>query len=114
MPMAMSVSPISMLALLLFGFTGQFVAAQPSPLPARAELAADLDAVPRDAAAFVHIRARDLWQTDALKEARHLLDRAGPEAWKEFARKSPINPSTIDRITLVMLTSKTLAEPFPS
>lgn len=112
MMMSMSWGPV--LALLLFGFSGQFVAAQPAPIPARADLPADLDAVPREAAAFVHIRARDLWQSDALKEARQLIDRAGPEAWKEFARKSPINPSTIDRITLVMLTPKALGEPFPS
>jgi hypothetical protein len=81
--------------------------------PAQA-LPTDLDLVPRDAAAFFHFHARDIWQTDWLKDARHLLDRAGPEAWKEFVRKCPINPSTIDRLTLVMLTPQTLGEPFPS
>ncbi len=80
---------------------------------APAALPADLDLIPRDAAAFFHFRARDIWQTDWMKDARQLLDRAGPDAWKEFAKKSPIDPSTIDRITLVMLTLGTLADPFP-
>ena len=78
-----------------------------------ASLPTDLDLVPRDAAAFFHFRARDIWQTDWLKDARQLLDRAGPEAWKEFVKKSPIDPSTIDRITLIMVTPQTLGEPFP-
>lgn len=78
------------------------------------DLPADLDLVPRDAAAFFHFRAKDMWQSDWLKDARHILDKAGPEAWKEFERKCPINPTTIDRITLVMLNPQALGQPFPS
>ncbi|OAI47909.1 hypothetical protein AYO44_08515 [Planctomycetaceae bacterium SCGC AG-212-F19] len=110
----MMMSPVLVLFMLLFGGGGQFV--EPRPAQAAAApgaLPADLDLVPREAAAFVHVRARDLWQTDVLKDARQIIDRAGPEAWKEFVSKSPINPSTIDRLTLVMLTPKTLGEPFP-
>lgn len=97
-----------MLAVAFLLFTSGVAAAQtPATLPA------DLDLVPRDAAAFFHFRARDIWQTDWLQDARQLLDRAGPEAWKEFAKKSPIDPSTIDRLTLIMVSPQTLGEPFP-
>src|SRR5579862_2179850 len=84
-----------------------------APAQAPVALPSDLDLIPRDAAAFFHFRARDIWQTDWMKDARQLLDRAGPDAWKEFAKKSPIDPSTFDRITLVMLTPKNLDNPFP-
>jgi hypothetical protein len=78
------------------------------------DLPADLDLVPRDAAAFFHFRAKEMWQSEWMKDARYILDKAGPEAWKEFERKCPINPTTIDRITLVMLTDKTFGQPFPT
>jgi hypothetical protein len=87
--------------------SGVAFAQAPTALPT------DLDLVPRDAAAFFHFRANDIWQTDWLKDARQLLDRAGPEAWKDFVKKSPIDPGTIDRITLIMVTPQTLGEPFP-
>jgi hypothetical protein len=85
---------------------------QPKPVTT-ADLPTDLDLIPRDAAAFFHIRARDIWQSTWLKDARQILDKAGPEAWKEFEKKSPIDPTTIDRVSLVMLTPQTLGEPFP-
>src|SRR5271154_5660388 len=72
--------------------------------PARAQssaLPADLDLIPRDAVGFFHFRAKDIWQSDWMKDVRYLIDKAGPEAWKEFERRSPLTPSTIDRITLV-------------
>jgi hypothetical protein len=76
------------------------------------DLPADLDLVPRDAAAFFHFRAKDMWQSEWMKDARYILEKAGPEAWKEFERKCPINPTTIDRITLVMLTPREFDHPF--
>src|SRR5262249_45452157 len=78
-----------------------------------AQLPADLDLVPRDAAAFFHFRARDMWQSDWMKDLRYLLDKAGPAAWKDFEKRSPINPATVDRITLVMLTKEVFGNPFP-
>ena len=77
------------------------------------ELPSDLDLVPRDAAAFVHFRARDIWNSDGLKDVRHLLDRAGPEAWKEFEKRSPIKPESVEFVTLLLLTAQTVMEPFP-
>jgi len=78
------------------------------------ELPTDLDLVPRDAAAFVHFRARDLWTSEWLKDVRHLLDRAGPEAWKEYEKRSPIKPESIERVTVVMLSAQTVGNPFPT
>ena len=54
------------------------------------DLPADLDAVPRQAAGFIHIRAADLYQSEHLADLRNLLERAGPEALRTFARKCPV------------------------
>jgi hypothetical protein len=82
--------------------------------PAKDNLPADLDLVPRDAAGFVHIRLTDLWQSDWLKDMRLLVDRAGPEAWKMFQKKCPLDPETLERMTVILLTPQTLANPFPA
>ncbi len=82
--------------------------------PGESKLPADLDLVPRDAAGFVHLRLTDLWQSDWLKDVRHLVDRAGPEAWKTFQQKCPVDPSSLERLTLILLTPQTLADPFPT
>src|ERR1043166_1318322 len=80
--------------------------------PAKTDLPSDLDLVPRNAVGFIHFRAADLWRTDLAKELRYLVDKAGPEAWKAFEKKSPIDPKTLDRVTLVWL-SPQMSEPFP-
>src|SRR5204863_9797731 len=82
--------------------------------PARESLPTDLDLVPRDAAGFVHLRLTDLWQSDWIKDIRHLVDRAGPEAWTTFVKKSPLDPGTLERMTLILLTPQTLSDPFPT
>lgn len=79
-----------------------------------AELPPDLALVPHDAAAFFHIRAADVYQADVLTDIRRLVNAAGPEALKDFQSKFAPDLSTIDRITLVMLTPQTIAQPFPS
>jgi hypothetical protein len=81
---------------------------------AKDNLPADLDLVPRDAAGFVHLRLTDLWQSDWLKDVRLLVDRAGPEAWKTFQKKCPLDPETLERMTLILTTPQTLASPFPT
>lgn len=81
---------------------------------AKEVLPADLDLVPRDAAGFVHVRLTDLWQSDWARDVRHLVDRAGPEAWKTFVKKSPLDPATLERMTLILLTPQTLNDPFPT
>jgi hypothetical protein len=95
--------------ILLIGLVlGSASAAQPAELPA------DLDLVPRDALGFVHVRAADLWRSDLAREFRVLVDTAGPDAWKAFEKKSPINPAIVERVTFIFLTPQTLREPFPA
>ena len=82
--------------------------------PARAaELPADLDLVPRDAAGFLHVRAADVWKSDTLSDLRHLLKHAGDRNLALFEKRCPVAPDTIDRLTFLMMTPKNLAEPFP-
>lgn len=83
--------------------------------PARPQgLPADLELVPRDASAFISLRGAELWNSESLKDIRLLVDRAGPEAWKNFEKNCVPKPANIDRIMLLMLTPQTLAEPFPT
>jgi hypothetical protein len=98
--------------LVAIAFLLAWPAAGPAQSPA-APLPSDLDLVPRDAAAFFHFRVRDMWQSDWMKDLRYLLDKAGPAAWKDFEKRSPIVLSTIDRITLVMLSKEVFNNPFP-
>jgi hypothetical protein len=85
----------------------------PAGVGRAAELPSDLDLVPRDAAAFVHIRAADIYQTEMMADFRHLIDRAGPEAWNTFEKKCPLPPAAFERLTVILSTPKVLAEPFP-
>ncbi len=81
---------------------------------AKVDLQTDLNLVPRDAAAFVQVRAADLWRSAWAKDIRYLVDKAGPEAWKAFEKKCPLDPSSLDRITLILLTPQAVTEPFPT
>lgn len=81
--------------------------------PAKVDLPSDLDLVPRDAAGFVHVHGADLWQSDWAKDIRHFVDKAGSEAWSAFEKKCPLDPATLDRITLILLTPETVTSPFP-
>lgn len=82
--------------------------------PARAaDLPPDLDLVPRDAAGFFHVRAADLWNTDTLSDIRNLIKHAGAQNLALFEKRCPVAPDSIDRLTFLMLTPKSLAEPFP-
>src|SRR5262249_55420524 len=80
------------------------------PLPA-ADLPADLAAVPGDAAAFVHLRIAELWKGDAMREVRNLVKKAGPEALRAFDQRFLPAPSSIDRVTLVVLAPASGREP---
>jgi hypothetical protein len=80
---------------------------------ADSKLPADLDLVPRDAAGFFHARAADVWKSEMLTDLRHLLKHAGVQNLATFEKRCPVPPDTIDRITCIMLTPKSLAEPFP-
>lgn len=73
-------------------------------LPLRAaDLPADLAAVPSDAAAFVHVRVAELWKGDAMREVRNLVKKAGPDALRTFDQRFLPAPSSIDRVTVIVL-----------
>src|SRR5262245_7593755 len=80
------------------------VAGAISLAPARAEdLSPDLAAVPGGAIGFLHIHAADLWKSAPLKDLRNVLQKAGPQALQAFDQRFVPSPSTIDRVTIVML-----------
>lgn len=79
-----------------------------------AELPSDLDLVPRNAVGFYHFRAADIAKAEWLADLRHLVDQAGPEAFKMFREKFAPDPSTVERVTLVMLSPRAFGDPFPS
>jgi hypothetical protein len=71
-----------------------------------AALPPDLAAVPPGAAAFVHIRAADLWKSPVMSDLRTSILQAGPKALEAFDQRFIPAPSTIDRVTLVLLDAK--------
>lgn len=81
-------------------FPSRQVAAESRPLPA------DLALVPTDAAGFAHIRAADLWKRDDLKPYRDIFERAGPKSIGLLDEHFAPQPSTTDRVTLVLLPEK--------
>src|SRR5580700_6881256 len=70
---------------------------------ASAPLPPDLAAVPADALGFVHVRVADIWKSDALKEFRETVMRAGPKALIGFDKRFLPAPSSIDRLTFVLV-----------
>jgi uncharacterized protein DUF1559 len=48
-----------------------------------------------------------------LVDLRHLLKHAGVQNLAAFEKRCPVPPDIIDRVTFIMLTPKSLAEPFP-
>lgn len=76
--------------------------------------AEELAMVPTDAVAFVHIRARDLWKSEILTEFRSIVEKAGPEALTMLDEGFTPAPSSLDRVTLVLLQNPTQpANPIP-
>ncbi len=73
------------------------------PTLAADELPADLAAVPADALGFAHIRVADIWKSDALKELRETVMKAGDKALTGFDRRFLPSPSSIDRLTVVAI-----------
>ena len=79
--------------------------AQPS-IPTKAALTSDLALVPGNAAGFVHVEVAKVWKTDAMAEMRKIVERAGPKALLALDTDYKPKPSTLDRVTLVMLPMK--------
>jgi prepilin-type processing-associated H-X9-DG protein len=66
-------------------------------------LPADLAFVPADAMGFVHVRLADLWKNPHLKEWRQTVLRAGEKALAAFDARFFPAPSSLDRVTLFVL-----------
>jgi hypothetical protein len=65
--------------------------------------AAELAMVPGDAVGFVHFRARDVWHSPHFAEFRKVIEKAGPEAVAALDRNFVPAPSSLDRITIVLM-----------
>src|SRR5262245_19145499 len=81
-----------------------------SPLRAQ-ELPADLVAVPGNAAGFLRVRVSDLWQCEFLKELRASVMKAGPKALEAFDQRFFPAPSSIERVTVIMLDPRAGGDP---
>jgi hypothetical protein len=92
---------IALLLLTFSVFAGSAQAGQPDGK--RQALPADLAAVPTDGYGFIHIRLADIWKSDALKEIRETILKAGEKALDGFDRRFLPNPSTIERLTVVVI-----------
>jgi prepilin-type processing-associated H-X9-DG protein len=68
-----------------------------------APLPPDLRAVPADALGFVHIRVADIWKSEALKEIRDTVLKAGEKAIEGFDKRFLPHPSSIERLTVVLI-----------
>lgn len=68
--------------------------------------AEELALVPSDAAGFIHIRARDVWKSENLDAFRKAIEKAGPDALRMLDENFVPSPSTLDRLTVVFLTTK--------
>src|SRR5579862_2507656 len=73
-----------------------FTVASSAAGPQRAPLPEDLAAVPGDALGFIHIRVADVWKSDALKELRDTVMKAGDKALQGFDKRFVPAPSSIE------------------
>jgi hypothetical protein len=75
--------------------------------------AEEMSLVPADAAGFIHIRARDLWNTEGFAELRKIVEKAGPDAARALDEGFVPAPSTIERVTVVFIHIPRQPEPLP-
>jgi hypothetical protein len=91
------------------------LAVGPQPRPAAAQpptdLPPDLALVHPDALGFVHVRLADLWKHEAMKDARKLFEKAGPKALGALDEQFTPKPSTVERVTTVVLPFDGRGEP---
>ncbi|MFL5342322.1 MAG: DUF1559 domain-containing protein [Gemmataceae bacterium] len=74
-----------------------------APLRAGDAVRPDLAAVPGNALGFVHVRVAELWKSDAFKDLRGMVEKAGSDALAAFDKRFVPAPSSIDRLTVVIL-----------
>ncbi len=75
------------------------------------KLPSDLALVPADAVGFAHVRLAEVWKSDGMKEFRKIVERAGPNAFAALDADFTPAPSTIDRVTTVLLPFADKPEP---
>jgi hypothetical protein len=63
----------------------------------------DLAMVPPDAIAVVHVRGKDLWKSDLMSGLRSTVEKAGAKAIAAFDDGFLPRPSTLDRLTVVVM-----------
>ncbi len=65
--------------------------------------AEELAMIPPDASGFIHVRIRDIWNSEQLSGIREIFQKAGPEAVAVLDEGFVPAPSSIDRLTVVFL-----------
>jgi hypothetical protein len=70
------------------------------PTVGRSQPRADFTVVPADALMMVHIKVADIWKSEAFKDVRQMIEKAGPKAFETYTKRFPINPGLIDRVTI--------------
>lgn len=86
----------------------QPVEAQPAEKP---PIPADLAFVHPNAMAFLHVRLADVWKHDTLQDARKLFQKAGPKALGALDTQFTPKPSSIDRLTTIVLPPEGFGSP---
>jgi prepilin-type processing-associated H-X9-DG protein len=87
---------VSLLYFLITAVTPTFATAQDKLPP-------DLALVPADALGFVHVRVADVWKSEPFKEWRATILKAGDEALAALDKRFVPAPSSIERVTAVLL-----------
>jgi hypothetical protein len=83
-----------------------------APAPAQ-ELPPSLGVVPGDAAGFLTVDVRGVLASPMLEEVRFVLGAIKPDELAAFARKFPVDPTTVERVVVVLPNSATVTDPFP-
>lgn len=82
--------------------------------PSRAaELPASLAVVPGDAAAFFTVDVPAVLESPLCDEVRFVLGAIKPAELAAFTKKFPVDPTTVERVVVVLPTAATLTDPIP-
>ncbi len=85
------------------GLTLAWYAAAPVRSQDGPRTSAVLAKIPADAAAFLHIKAGDVWKAEAAAGFRDMIANAGPEALLAFNKRFTPAPSTLDSLAAYVL-----------
>jgi Protein of unknown function (DUF1559) len=78
------------------------------------EVTASLAIVPGDAAAFITVDVPGVLNSPLCDEVRFALGAIKPAELAAFAKKFPVDPTTIERVVVVLPTAATVTDPFPN